>query len=76
MIVPTLTTARLLLQPLGTSHSAGMFALWSSDAVCRFSGALADADGEPVPSPVTRVEDSDRLLEFWIRAQREGWRVR
>jgi hypothetical protein len=38
-----------------------MLALWSNPEVCRWSGPLMDAVGAPrSPSPVIRVDDSDR----------------
>ena len=63
---PTLRTPRLVLEPFEAKHSPGMFALWSSPEVCRYSGEAEDLQGRPIPLPATRTEDSDRILEFFI----------
>jgi ribosomal-protein-alanine N-acetyltransferase len=76
MDVPTLVTPRLVLEPLVAAHSDGMFALWSSADVCRYSGNLTDRDGNAIPSPVRDRADSDKILEFWIAAQADAWGFR
>lgn len=65
--IPTLRTARLRLEPLSLSHSAGMYALWSSEQVCRHSGPAVDADGVAIPLPVATTVDSDRIIDFFVR---------
>ena len=64
------------LLPLGREHSAGMFVLWSSDLVCRYSGVVSDVDGNTVSTPVKSVADSDLIIEFWMEARRAGWGCR
>ncbi len=76
MIVPTLVSDRLLLRPISSDHSTGMFKLWSNAAVCEFSGALSDCEGNPIESPVRRVADSDKIIEFWEQASDGGWGFR
>lgn len=72
MNVPTLHTERLVLEPLSHAHSLGMFALWSDDDVCRYSGKTVDADGRAIESPVQTRADSDRILDYWLRASEGG----
>ncbi len=62
--------------PLGREHSAGMFVLWSSELVCRYSGVVSDVDGNTVSTPVKSVADSDLIIEFWMEARRAGWGCR
>lgn len=76
MDVPTLETPRLRLEPLAANHSNGMFALWSSPDVCRYSGRITDRDGNIIPSPVRDRADSDKIIEFWTAAQDDGWGFR
>jgi ribosomal-protein-alanine N-acetyltransferase len=70
--VPTLRTKRLQLEPLAPGHSLGMFELWSNEEVCRYSGTMIDAAGHSIPSPVVTIGDSDRILDYWLRASRAG----
>ncbi len=49
-----------------------MFALWSNDEVCRYSGTTVDADGRTIDSPVHTRADSDRILDYWLRASEAG----
>eukprot|EP01035_Chromulina_nebulosa_P014251 gene14251-18874_t len=70
--IPTLRTRRLRLEPLAATHSAGMFALWSQDEVCRYSGAAEDADGLPINLPAASPADSDRILDFFVRRAGAG----
>jgi len=74
--IPVLRTARLVLEPLARAHSAGMFAMWSQEPVCRHSGLALDVDGAPIPLPAASPADSDRILEFFVRraARGEGFR--
>ena len=76
MHVERIETRRMTLEPISLSHSTGMFDLWSNADVCRYSGPLHDYEGDPIPSPVRVVSDSDRLIDFWIRAGQEGWGMR
>jgi len=76
MDVPTLVTPRLVLEPLVAAHSDGMFALWSSPDVCRYSGRLTDRAGKTIPSPVRDRGDSDKIIDFWMDAQEDGWGFR
>jgi len=70
--LPTLQTARLVLEPLGPHHSAGMFRLWSQEAVCRHSGPAEDAAGRPIRLPARTPADSDGILDFFIRRAARG----
>jgi ribosomal-protein-alanine N-acetyltransferase len=76
VIVPTLLSGRLRLEPISIHHSAGMFRLWSNAAVCEFSGPISDSEGNPIESPVRRTADSDKIIEFWERASDGGWGFR
>lgn len=64
--IPTLRTERLILEPLAIEHSAGMFALWSQEAVCRYSGEAHDREGRLIPLPARTPADSDRILDFFV----------
>jgi len=57
---------------MSVEHSDGMFALWSDPEVCRYSGPLIDAHGAPIVSPVETRADSDRIIDFWLRAADQG----
>jgi ribosomal-protein-alanine N-acetyltransferase len=76
VIVPTLATTRLVLEPLGFAHSAGMFAMWSQAEVCRYSGPAADYDGAPIRLPAETCADSDGIIDFFVRSAAEGTRFR
>ena len=76
LAIPTLATPRLELEPLSWADSAGMYTLWSDPAVCEFSGVVRDYDGNLVPTPISSVADSDRIIDFWIRAAADGWGFR
>jgi ribosomal-protein-alanine N-acetyltransferase len=68
--IPTLSGERLRLEPLASSHSEGMFALWREPAVCEYSGQAIDTKGRLLELPAASPATSDRLLEFWLdRAQ-------
>ncbi len=71
-----LETSRLVLVPISLVHSSGMFALWSNAEVCRYSGPIRDYDGLPIASPVRDAAQSDRIIDFWMRARLDGWGVR
>ena len=51
LAIPIVITDRLTLEPLSLAHSAGMFAMWSSPEVCRYSGAAFDLSGRPIRLP-------------------------
>jgi ribosomal-protein-alanine N-acetyltransferase len=70
--IPRLRTQRLVLEPLSWSHRAGMFALWSRAEVCRYSGEARDGDGARIALPARSPADSDRILDFWLRAGETG----
>ena len=84
MIPPSLSTERLLLEPLGRQHSRGMFLLWSREEVCRYSGPALDWAGDPIRLPARIRAESDKIIEFfecaavadrgfrWAVLQREG----
>lgn len=74
--IPTLTTARLLLEPLSLAHSGGMFALWSQPEVCRFSGPAFDLNGAPIRLPAETIEDSDKIIVFFLKGAADGLRFR
>ncbi|HEX7945438.1 MAG TPA: GNAT family N-acetyltransferase [Phenylobacterium sp.] len=76
MIVPTLATARLTLEPLSVAHSAGMFAMWSQAEVCCYSGPAADYEGRPIRLPAETPADSDRIIDFFVRCAADGTRFR
>ena len=71
-----LETERLVLEPLSLDHSEGVFLLWSDPEVCRYAGPVHDYEGRLVPSPVHTSSDSDRIIDFWIRAHADGWGFR
>ena len=70
--IPTLRTARLRLEPLTVAHSAGMFALWSREEVCRYSGPAVDADGLSIALPAPNPVESDRIIDFLVRRAAAG----
>ena len=70
--IPTLRTARLRLEPLTVAHSAGMFALWSREEVCRYSGPAVDADGLSIALPAPSPVESDRIIDFLVRRAAAG----
>jgi [ribosomal protein S5]-alanine N-acetyltransferase len=72
IVPPRLDTERLSLEPLGAHHSSGMFLLWSDDEVCRYSGGALDWAGGPIGLPATSPADSDKIIEFFERAARQG----
>lgn len=73
---PDLATERLLLEPFAHRHSGGVFALWSSPEVCRYSGEAQDWDGRRIELPARTVVDSDKIIDFFIRRAAEGTGVR
>jgi ribosomal-protein-alanine N-acetyltransferase len=75
-VIPTLTSERLVLAPLGFVHSAGMFAMWSQPEVCRYSGPAADYEGRPIRLPAATPSDSDGIIDFFVRSAAAGTRFR
>ena len=74
LVVPVLTTARLVMEPLSMAHGAGMFALFSDPEVCRFSGRARDAGGHEIVLPVVERADSDRIIGLFLEgAAQGGW---
>ncbi|MDI1365402.1 MAG: GNAT family N-acetyltransferase [bacterium] len=69
---PTLTTERLILEPLSIAHSAGMFSMWRDPEVCRFSGPANDVEGRPIRLPAICANDSDKIIEFFLQGLAEG----
>lgn len=76
LVVPSLTTRRVHLEALSLAHSAGIFAMWSRQEVCRYSGAAADVDGRPIPLPAADASASDRIIDFFVKGAVEGTRFR
>ena len=76
LTVPTLHTDRLLLTPIEPAHSRGVFDLWSHPEVCRYSGEIVDYDGNVIDTPCRTKSQSDKIIEFWLRAARDGWGFR
>ncbi|MDE0452746.1 MAG: GNAT family N-acetyltransferase [Gammaproteobacteria bacterium] len=74
--IPTLHTDRLTLTAMEAAHSRGVFELWSHPDVCRYSGQVVDHDGNVIRTPCTTESQSDRIIEFWVRAARDGWGFR
>ena len=72
LIVPTLSSERLRLEPLSLDHSAGMFSLWREVEVCRFAGAAHDFEGRPIALPAESAADSDRIIDFFARSRAAG----
>jgi len=70
--IPTLRTARLRLEPLTVAHSVGMYALWSREEVCRYSGPAVDADGLAIVLPAPGPVESDRIIDFFVRRATAG----
>jgi len=76
LIVPVLTSARIVLEPLSAAHGAGMFAMWSQAEVCRYAGAAFDLDGAPIRLPAVTPADSDKIIEFFVAGAAAGTRFR
>jgi ribosomal-protein-alanine N-acetyltransferase len=76
LAIPTRRTARLVLEPLSAAHSAGMFAMWSREEVCRYSGPARDFAGRPILLPAREAGDSDKIIDFFVRSAAEGTRFR
>ena len=76
MIVPTLATARLTLEPLSLAHSAGRVAMWARPEVGRYAGPAADYGGRPIRLPAETPADSDRIIDFFVRCAADGTRFR
>lgn len=76
LIVPVLTSERLILEPLSAAHGAGMFAMWSQAEVCRYSGAAFDLSGAPIRLPAEAQSDSDKIIDFFVEGAATGKRFR
>ncbi|WOF72477.1 GNAT family N-acetyltransferase [Parvibaculaceae bacterium PLY_AMNH_Bact1] len=76
LAVPTLQTDRTTMSPLGFQHSSGMFLLWSHPDVCLYSGPASDHEGRPITLPAKYTNDSDKIIDFWLHAQEDGWGFR
>ena len=74
--LPTLHKNRLTLVPIGAAHSLGVFNLWSNPDVCRYSGPVVDYGGNVLDTPCTTIDQSDKIIEFWEQAARDGWGFR
>lgn len=74
--IPVVRTERLRLEPIGFAHSAGMYALWSDAAVCEYSGTVTDYDRVVITMPAASAAESDRIIDFWLRAAADGWGFR
>ena len=70
--VPHLRTERLTLEPFSMKHSPGMFELWTCPEVSRYSGPVIDFQGNSVEMPTSTHQESDKILDFFIRHQAEG----
>lgn len=74
--IEDIETPRLLLTALSFDHSEPMFRLWSHPEVCRFSGRVTDYARNEIPMPAASRKDSDKIIDFWIRAAADGWGFR
>jgi ribosomal-protein-alanine N-acetyltransferase len=76
LTVPVILTHRLRLEPLSLEHSAGMFAMWRAEAVCRYAGPAVDWQGAPIRLPAEVSADSDRIIAFFrhLAAAGRGFR--
>jgi ribosomal-protein-alanine N-acetyltransferase len=74
--IPTLSTDRLILEPLTLTHSAGMFAMWRDPEVCRYSGPGFDLAGRPIRLPAETPDDSDKIIVFFLKGAADGERFR
>lgn len=72
LVIPSLKTDRIQLEPFSQSHSAGMLELWSSSEVCQYSGDAEDKLGYPIQLPAKTSQDSDKILDFFIDRQTKG----
>lgn len=76
LAIPTLSTQRLILEPLAPTHSAGMFATFSREEVTRYSGPASDLDGAPIRLPAQVAADSDKIIAFFLKGAADGERFR
>ncbi|MEQ8509691.1 MAG: hypothetical protein RIB43_11840 [Rhodospirillaceae bacterium] len=53
-----------------------MFDIGSNVAVCKFSGTVKDDNGAVIKTPVITSGDSDRIIDFWLKAAADGWGFR
>lgn len=76
LALPVLISERLVLEPLSFDHSAGMFSIWREPEVCRFSGLAYDFEGRRIDLPAISADDSDKIIDFFLRSRAEGTRCR
>lgn len=76
LVIPTLSTQRLTLEPLALAHSAGMFATFSREEVTRYSGPASDLNGAPIRLPAEVPDDSDKIIVFFLKGAADGERFR
>ena len=76
LTIPTLTTERLTLEPISWRVSEGMFSLWSDADVCRYSGTVTDYDRNAIEMPAATCAESDKIIDFWLKATNDGWGFR
>lgn len=76
MKIATIETDRLIMKPLSMNHSQGMFDLWSNSDVTRYSGIVKDYDGNIIEMPARKQQDSDLIIDFWIKAAEADWGFR
>ena len=76
LVVPVLTTARLVMEPLSMAHGDGMFALFADPEVCRYSGRARDREGHEIVLPLARREDGERIIGLFLAGVAQGWGFR
>lgn len=74
--IPTLATERLKMEPISLVHSQGMYDLWADASVCKYSGTVKDYRGNAINTPVASHNESDLIIDFWLRAVADGWGFR
>lgn len=74
--ITTIFTKRLKLVPISFAHSEGMYSLWCHPKVIKFSGKVTDFEGVEIPMPAASQSESDRIIDFWVKAAQEGWGFR
>jgi len=74
--LPILKTERLRLEPISVEHSQGMYELWSDERVTQYSGEVSDYEGNKIEMPAATRDQSDLIIDFWLKAEREGWGFR
>jgi ribosomal-protein-alanine N-acetyltransferase len=74
--IEDIQTERLLLTALSFEHSEAMYQLWSNPDVCRYSGLVTDYDRREIPMPAASAAESDKIIDFWLRASADEWGFR